>query len=95
MTTERNARRQLIRLKPRIIVAAVKYDLEGCDICGHQPMGREVYTSGWRGTRIVGVCHQHLRRLDTYLSLQFFMEGEENIKQRKMAEGASTDGPAH
>jgi hypothetical protein len=93
--TSKNNRRIRKRLVQQIIKAATKYDLEGCEICGHQPMGREIYTIGKIGKRVVGVCSQHLRRLDTYLSMQFYFEGEENIKQRKMAEGVSTDGPAN
>lgn len=93
--TSRNNRRRAKRLTHRIIKAATKYDLEGCDICGHQPTGREIYLIGQIGKRVVGVCHQHLRRLDAVLSIQFYFEGEENIRQRKMAEEASSDGPAH
>jgi len=54
-----------------------------------------MYPIGKMGKRVVAVCNQHLRRLDTLISVQFFVEGEENIKQRKMAEGVSTDGPAN
>ena len=80
------------RLARRIIKAAIKYDLEGCEICGVQPMGRQVYPIGKIGERIVGVCNQHARRLDAILSIQFYMEGEKNIQQRKLAEGVPTDG---
>jgi len=75
--------------------AAVKYDLDGCEVCGHQPRGHEMYPIGRIGHRVVGVCNQHVRRLDTILSVQFFVEGEENIKRRKMAERVATDGLAH
>jgi hypothetical protein len=90
--TSRNNRRLDKRIAQRVIKAAEKYDLKGCEICGHQPMGREIYPIGKIGKRVVGVCHQHLRRLDAVLSMQFYIEGEVNIKQRKMAEGVSTDG---
>jgi hypothetical protein len=95
MGEARNKRRINRREQKKIIEAAVKYDLEGCDVCGHQPTGREIYAIGRIGKRIVGVCHQHLRRLDVYLSLQFYFEGEENQKRRKMTEAASTNGPIH
>ena len=75
--------------------AAVKYDLDGCDVCGHQPRGREMYPIGRIGNRVVGVCNQHVRRLDAILSVQFYFEGEGSIKRRKMMEGVATDGPAH
>ena len=78
-----------------IIKAAIKYDLEGCDVCGHQPRGREVYLIGQRGKRVVGVCRQHVRSLDVGLSLQFYQEGAENQRQREMTEAASTNGPKH
>jgi hypothetical protein len=55
-------------------------------------MGRETYLIGEIGSRMVGVCNQHLRHLDSVVSLQFYMEGEENIRQRELAAGASTDG---
>jgi hypothetical protein len=93
--TSRNNRRREKRIAQRVIKAATRYDLEGCQICGHQPIGREMYPIGKMGKRVVAVCNQHLRRLDTLISVQFFVEGEENIKQRKMAEGVSTDGPAN
>ena len=93
--TSKNNRRIGKRLVRRVIKAATKYDLKGCEICGHQPMGHEVYPIGKIGKRVVGVCNLHARRLDTILSVQFFLEGDENIKQRKMAEGVSTDGPAN
>jgi hypothetical protein len=92
---QRKRRRLSNSLARRVIKAAIKYDLEGCEICGHQPMGREMYPIGFLGERVVGVCNQHLRRLDAILSVQFYFEGEENIKRRKMAEGVSTDGPAN
>jgi len=94
-TTPRNNRRRATRLTSRVVKAATKYDLEGCEICGHQPAGREIYLIGKIGKRVVGVCNQHLRRLDAALSMQFYFEGEENIRNRKLAEGVSTDGPAH
>jgi hypothetical protein len=78
-----------------IIEAAVKYDHEGCDVCGHQPIGREIYPIGRRDRRVVGVCHDHRRSLDVILCIQIFMEGEENQKQREMTEAVSTDGPKH
>ena len=91
MTIEKNTprtnQRRENRLARWIINAATKYDLEGCEICGRQPMDREVYPIGEMGRRIFGVCYQHLQRLDTLLSMQVYFEGEEKIKQRKMAEG--------
>ena len=93
--TSKNNRRTGKRLARQVIEAATKYDLEGCVICGHQPMGREMYPIGKIGERVVGVCDPHALRLDTILSIQFFVEGEENTKQRKKAEGVSTDGPAN
>ena len=95
MGEARNKRRINRRIQTKVMKAAVKYDLEGCDVCGHQPMGREIYIIGRIGKRIVGVCNQHLRRLDVGLSLQFYFEGEENQKRRKMTEAASTNGPMH
>jgi hypothetical protein len=93
--SRRNSRRQQKRVFPKIIKAATRYDVEGCEICGHQPVGREIYPIGKMGKRVVGVCHQHLRRLDTLLSMKFHFEGDENIRQRKLAEGVNTDGPAN
>ena len=92
MSALRNQRRQNKRFRSRVIKSATKYDVEGCDVCGHQPMGRETYLIGEIGSRMVGVCNQHLRHLDSVVSLQFYMEGEENIRQRELAAGASTDG---
>jgi hypothetical protein len=95
MSKARNEKRINRREQKKIIEAAVKYDLEGCDVCGHQPTGREIYPIGRIGKRIVGVCRQHIRRLDTYLSMQFYFEGKENQKRREMTEAASTNGPIH
>lgn len=95
MGEARNKRRINRREQTKVIKAAVRYDLEGCDVCGHQPTGREIYTIGRIGKRVVGVCHQHLRRLDAYLSMQFYFEGKENQKRREMTEAASTNGPMH
>ena len=95
MSEARNKRRMAKREQPKINKAAIKYDFEGCDICGNQPMGRVVYTIGRIGKRVVGVCDQHTRSLDVYLSMQFYMEGEENIRQREMAASVSTNGPIH
>jgi len=39
-------------------------------------MGREVYTIGQIGKRVVGVCRQHTRSLNVRLSLQFYQEGD-------------------
>jgi hypothetical protein len=95
MGKKRNERRLIRRSQAKIIKAAIKYDHEGCDVCGHQPTGREVYLIGLIGKRVVGVCRHHIRSLDVGLSLQFYQEGEENQKQRAMTETASTNGPKH
>jgi hypothetical protein len=95
MGSDRNNRRVRKREQSKLIKAAIKYDLEGCDVCGHQPTGREVYLIGQIGKRVVGVCRHHIRSLDIGLSLQFYQEGAENKKRREMTEAASTNGPKH
>ncbi|WP_373085279.1 hypothetical protein [Sneathiella sp.] len=95
ITTSKNNRRVDKRLAQRIIKAATNYDHNGCHICGHQPTGREIYPIGQIGKHVVGVCPQHLRRLDAILSMQFYFEGEDNQKQREMAASASTNDPMH
>ncbi len=95
MGEARNKRRINRRIQTKVMKAAVKYDLEGCDVCGHQPMGREAYLIGRIGRRVVGVCRHHIRSLDVGLSLQLYQEGEENQRQRELAASASTNGPIH
>jgi len=95
MGKARNDRRILRRQHSKIIQAAIKYDHDGGDVCGYQPRGREIYPIGRRGRRVIGVCNDHIRTLDAILSIQFYMEGEENQKQREMTEAVSTNGPKH
>lgn len=93
--TSRFNRRIEKHLARRVIKAAKKYDIKGCEICGHQPMGRETYLIGKMGNRMVGVCNHHRRHLDSVVSVQFYFEGEENIRRRKMAERAYAGGVAN
>jgi hypothetical protein len=95
MGKARNDRRLLQRQQAKIIKAATKYDVKGCDVCGHQPRGFEVYGIGRVGGRVVGVCQKHIKSLDVGLAIQFYQEREESQKQREMTEAVSTDGPKH
>jgi hypothetical protein len=95
MSKMRGRKRVSRRDYAKIPNAAIKYDHEGCDVCGHRPIGREVYPVGLRGSRVVGVCHKHFRSLDVIIGIQFFMESERNKKRREMTEAVSTDGPKH
>jgi len=95
MSKARNDRCRLRREYAKIPKAAIKYDHEGCDVCGHRPQGFEVYGIGRIGERVVGVCPKHTKSLEVALSIQFYQEGEENQKRRAMTEAVSTNGPKH
>ena len=79
----------------KINEAALKFDQEGCDVCGHRPTGRKIYPIGRMGGRTVGVCHDHRRSLDLIIDIQIFIESEEIKKRREMTEAVSTDGQKH